>query len=71
MTSLQRLTDYIPFKTVLKARRTKPTVTNQNAYPVTKGIATKVDTTPTTARITEIHQKFFVGAFRFMTIPPF
>lgn len=56
----------MPFKTVLSAKRIKPTVTIQNEYAVTKGITTNCPTTPMIARITEIHQKFFVGALSFM-----
>jgi hypothetical protein len=66
MTSLQRMFDYIPFNSVLKVSKAKPTTTIQNAYTLTKGIATNCATTATTARITEIHQKFFVGALSFM-----
>jgi hypothetical protein len=66
--SPKRLINYIPFRTVLKASRIKPRVMIQNAYAETKGIITNCAITAMTARITEIHQKFFVGAFNFMIL---
>jgi hypothetical protein len=54
---------YIPFTTVLKQSKTKPTVTNQKAYAEMNGMVMIAPKTPRIARIKDIHQKFFVGAF--------
>ena len=65
----KRFNYYIPFITVLNASRIKPTVMNQKAFTVTKGIVINCATTAMRAIITEINQKFFVGAFSLMILP--
>jgi hypothetical protein len=64
-------TSYMPFMRLPAASTIQAMIATQNALGLITGIATKVASTASTARISEMTKITVVGALRFISAPPY